>query len=414
MNYKALQDASRVVLRQIEEIRQKNKDVEAKSWSANDVTTYENLAVELETLEKQMETAQKVEATEKRLSTPLPFHIASPTEPADETKALDDAYSARFMKALLEGRMSYEDEVASNAYRKAHQLDNPAGGGYLVTPMQLVNDLIVAIKNNTYVMDLATVYTLNGADSLGVPSLETDIDDATWSSELATVTETADVGFGRRELRPNRLNKLVKISRTLMRTATNAEGILLDRLGYKFAVTIEKACITGTGAGQPLGLFTASAEGIPTTQDSTAANSTSIVGDDFIETKHSLKAAYWDRASWLLHRDVLKAARKLKDTTNNYIWSTGFGPGLGFQGNAPTLLDRPYYISEYAPNTFTTGLYMAVFGDFSKYWMAQRFGFEVQVLNELYAATDQIGYKATQFIDGAPVLSEAFRRLKLA
>jgi len=37
----------------------------------------------------------------------------------------------------------------------------------------------------------------------------------------------------------------------------------------------------------------------------------------------------------------------------------------------------------------------------------------VQVLNELYAVTNQTGYLVEYFGDGAPVLPEAFSRIKL-
>ncbi len=40
--------------------------------------------------------------------------------------------------------------------------------------------------------------------------------------------------------------------------------------------------------------------------------------------------------------------------------------------------------------------------------------FDLQVLVELYAATNQNGYIARAEVDGMPVLEEAFARLKMA
>ena len=83
-------------------------------------------------------------------------------------------------------------------------------------------------------------------------------------------------------------------------------------------------------------------------------------------------------------------------------------------GQPDRILDLPFYESEYVPNTFTTGLYVAILGDFSFYWVADALDFTIQRLVELYAATNQVGFIGRLETDGMPVLAEAFSRLKLA
>ena len=53
------------------------------------------------------------------------------------------------------------------------------------------------------------------------------------------------------------------------------------------------------------------------------------------------------------------------------------------------------------------------FGDFSYYWVADRQGRSFQRLNELYAATGQVGFKATQRVDGKLILNEAIKILQM-
>jgi HK97 family phage major capsid protein len=84
------------------------------------------------------------------------------------------------------------------------------------------------------------------------------------------------------------------------------------------------------------------------------------------------------------------------------------------EGEPDTILGRPLMISEYAPNTFTTGLYVGMFGDFSNYWIADLLDMQIQVLTELYAETNQDGFIGRYEGDGMPVLEEAFARVKLA
>ena len=58
--------------------------------------------------------------------------------------------------------------------------------------------------------------------------------------------------------------------------------------------------------------------------------------------------------------------------------------------------------------------YVAVLGDFRYYWICDADPLTIQVLTELYATTNQIGYLYHYFGDGAPVVGEAFSRVALA
>ncbi len=74
----------------------------------------------------------------------------------------------------------------------------------------------------------------------------------------------------------------------------------------------------------------------------------------------------------------------------------------------------PVRESEWAPSTFTTGLYVGIIGNFDYYWILDSLLMEIQVLAELYAETNQIGYIIRAETDGAPVQSNAFARVTLA
>ena len=52
-----------------------------------------------------------------------------------------------------------------------------------------------------------------------------------------------------------------------------------------------------------------------------------------------------------------------------------------------------------------------LFGDFKSYWIADRQGRSFQRLNELFAVTGQVGFRATQRVDGRLVLPEAMKCL---
>lgn len=294
--------------------------------------------------------------------------------------------------------------------RAVLQADLDIGGGYLTAPVQFVDGLLKTVDDMVLMRQWATVYAVPSAQSLGVATLESDPADADWTSELATGTEDTGMSFGRRSLHPHPLAKRIKISNKLIRMVPNSEGLARDRLGYKFGTTQEKGFLLGNGVNQPLGVFVASNDGIPTSRDvSTDNTSTDITFDGLINAKFALKPQYWGRAKWMVHRDFVKSASKKKDNDGQYIWRESVRVG-----EPDRILNIPVYTNEFAPNTFTTGQYVGVLGDFSNYWIADAIGsMIVQRLVELYAETNQVGLICRLETDGQPVLAEAFVRVKL-
>lgn len=313
-----------------------------------------------------------------------------------------------FRSWLQTGRPS--DDEHGQAFRSLSAGVNTEGG-YLVAPEMFVTDLIKAVDDMVFIRGLSTTYQVERAVSLGAPELTADPADADWTTELQTGSTDSAMTFGKRSIYPHPLAKRIKVSADLLRKSMMpVEQLVRDRLAYKFGITEEKAFLTGSGDGQPLGVFTASANGISTSRDvSTDNTTTAVTGDGLINTKYSLKAQYQASASWVFHRDAMKQIAKLKDGEGQYLWRTGLSAA-----DPDRLLNLPFYMSEFAPNTFTTGQYVGILGDFSHYWIVDALDMQMQRLTELYAESNQVGFIARRETDGAPVLEEAFARVKLA
>ncbi len=294
---------------------------------------------------------------------------------------------------------------------RALQADVDTAGGYLVPPVQFIAKLIKFVDDMLFIRGLATVIPVDNAQSLGAPSLDTDASDSTWTTEILTGSADSAMALGHRELNPNPLAKRLLVSNKLLRIgAIDVEALIRDRLAYKIALPQEKAYMTGSGAGQPLGVFTAHADGISTSRDvSTGNTTTAMTFDGLIECKYGLKSQYYRNAQWIFHRDGIKMIAKLKDGEGQYLWSPA-----RTSGDPDMLLGFPVNQSENAPNTFTTGLYVGMLGDFSHYWIADALSMQIQRLVELYAATNQVGFIVRYEGDGMPTLEEAFSRVTLA
>jgi HK97 family phage major capsid protein len=321
-------------------------------------------------------------------------------------------YGEAFNRFLAGGKEAIGN--VSPEIRNALQSDSDVGGGYLTASEEFSSRLIEVVDNEVFVRRLATKTTLTTAQSLGIPARTADVDDAVWTSEIATGTADTGLVLGKREFKPHPLAKRILISKKLLRLNSAVQDLVIRRLGYKVGVSEEKAYMSGSGAEQPLGVFTASASGIDTSRDVKTGSATGFVtpstgvspSDCITDMLYGLKAQYQANATFIFNRTIVQEIRKFKDLYNQYIWQ----PGLT-AGEPDRILNRPFYMSEYAPNTKTNGKYIGVCGDFSKYEIVDALNIEIQVLLELYAETNQVGYIARMETDGMPVLAEAFTRL---
>jgi HK97 family phage major capsid protein len=376
---------------QMREIHDRYDD---KVMEGEDLTTYTNAEIRFEELNASIEAEEKLLARERAIGEKLP------DAPKDETREL-------FAKALGGRPADIAQYLAA-----APTLGDDGQAGYLTAPVQFVADLIKGLDDYLFIRRLARVVgPIGAAQSLGFPYRKTAASDATWVPEVTVAPEETNIEYGRREFKPNKMAKLLKVSRTLMRHAPMAESTLREEIVMRIGTGAENAYLNGDGTAKPLGLFVANAAGIDTDRDIATGNTaTTITFDGIKEAKFNIKQQYWANAQWLMHRDAVKMLAKIKDGNGQYVWQ----PSV-ISGQPDRLDGHPVNMSEYAPNTFTTGLYVGIFGDFKRgYWIADADTLRVQVLNELYAVTNQTGYLVEYFGDGAPVLPEAFSRIKLA
>ena len=379
---------------------------EKRELTGEETAKYEEMMKEVDSWGTKIEREENLRKMEEALKVPEPTVVPpQPTEPEPrKNPRATEEYRKSFEKFLRSGINTLTEKEV-----RAMQADDPEGGGYLVAPQLFVSEMLKAVDNTVFVRGLARKFSLAKAASLGVPKLDTDFSDADWVSELATGDEDA-LDYGKRELRPHALSKLVKVSNTLIRLSTESiEAMVRERLSYRFSVTLENAYLNGDGLQKPLGVFTADADGINTDRDvSTGNTDSSIKADGLIEAKYTLKTPYLRNARWVFHRDAVKQIRKLKDGAGQYLWQPGITADM-----LDEILGIPIIVSEYAPSTFATGKYVGILGDFSYYWIADALDMQVQRLVELYATTNQVGYIARFETDGMPVLSEAFVRVTL-
>lgn len=294
--------------------------------------------------------------------------------------------------------------------RAAQQVNPNVAGGFLV-PNAIAQEIIKPVDNPIFMRQISNVQQINA--NVAIPRQNTRLT-AYWQGETETAV-TSSVAVGQRDFKPHRVTVRTSASRLLIdQSVINVEQWLGGELDYASRLKEEEAAMQGNGVGQWLGIFTASADGIPTSRDVVSAGA-AIAADDIISTIMNVKATVRDRGSWVGSRQFVQLVMKLKDSANQYIFTESAGIGNVLAVGTPMFLKgRPLYESESAPTALTTGTYAAVFGDFNFYRIYDFMNLSVQVLDQdPYASNGEYGYVMHKFSDGAPVLDEAFSRLRV-
>ncbi|MDR0530770.1 MAG: phage major capsid protein [Oscillospiraceae bacterium] len=277
-----------------------------------------------------------------------------------------------------------------------------SAGGFLV-PDEFSSELVVALQEQNIFRRIARIVKTS-REKLKVP-VATVTGTAAWLDENEAVPES-DSAFGQIVLNAYKLGTLMKASTELIEDAAfNIEAFIAAEFARRIAIKEEEAFCIGDGDSKPTGIFSA----IGGAQvGATAASATTLSFDDTIELFYSLKPAYRSKASFVTNDSTLKLLRKVKDGNGQYIWQPAVKDG------APdTILGRPVLTSPFVP-AIAAGASVMAFGDFSYYWIADRRDTRFKVLNELYAQNDQVGFFATERVDGKLVLPEAIKLLNMA
>lgn len=295
-----------------------------------------------------------------------------------------------------------------------------AGGGAALAPENFVNEVIAIAEKESPLFKAVRQMSLTKAGSLGVPYEKTDASDAEWTAEVpeSDIAEDSTWDFGKRELNPIDLSKLIAFSKKLLATSAEPiDSLAKEKVAAKLVAAFEHGILNGTGDGQPLGIFTnatapagGTAPGVTTARDVTAGSATVLAADDFINAKMKLRPMYRKNAVWVMSTEVLSEALKLKDLQGNYIWKESLR-----DGEPDTLCKLPVIESEYAPNDISTKKYVAAVFNPKAYWFAFWKGVEIQVLNDSkFALRNRVGVLAHTLADGAPADPNAFARLVMA
>ncbi len=328
--------------------------------------------------------------------------LVKPGESKDEKKS---AQSAAFFKWMRGGKAALEPSE-----RKA--LVENAAGLYLV-PEEIEASIIQALPGINRFRQFAGVWTTS-RDKLRWRSM-TDVTMGWGKLELGASIGGLEStpGTATDYIYAEDLIGLTKIGEDeLMDTDANLTAIIAQGFANSRAATEDTAFATGRGHTtylEPAGIAVNTT--LVATNKTDLAVADTITTDDMIKLEYALPAQYLPNASFLMHRKTEQAVRLFRPAVasgyyGNYMWQPSLQAGM------PNTFDGfPVWNSasmNYPADTVDEAT-AVVFGDFKKgYMVVDRVGMTIQRLDELYAESGLVGFKAHFRVGGGVVIAGAF------
>ena len=350
---------------------------------------YDKMESDMVSLGKEIERLERQAAFDLEMAKPTSSPIlGAPTKPSEaKTGRASDEYKADFGN-ILRGKQPINNVLSASP---------DTDGGYLV-PTEFEKQIVMGLREANIIRFIAKTITTSAERKIPVAATHST---AQWTAENAAVTESNPT-FAQKTIDAFKLTDLVKVSLELLQDSMfDLESYIAAEFARAFGVAEEEAFCVGTGTGQPTGIFTENGGVVGVTAG------TSITVDNLIDLVYALKSPYRRNAAFLMKDVTVSALRKLKDNNGAYLWQPS-----AQAGQPDRLLGYPIYTSPYVPAVAADALPIA-FGDFSNYWIADRMGRTVQRLNELYAGNGQVGFIATERVDGKVILAEGIQLLKM-
>ena len=369
---------------------------ESGVMSAEDSQQYERMEQEVVDLGHTIDRMERAEQMDREMNERVSPNLAS--RPMRTQETLRGIASTEYRNAFWKHMRDIDRR--SPEVRNALQVGTLSEGGYTV-PDEFEHQLIQGLEDENIMRGLVHKITTSSGDRK-IP-LVTARGSASWIEEEATIPESDDT-FGQVTLGAHKVGCMIRISEELLHdSAFDLAAYIAGEFARRVGAAEEEAILTGSGTHKPTGLLH-SVNGAATGVTTAGA---AITADEIIDLIHSVKSGYRKKAVFLLNDSTVKNLRRLKDGNGQYLWQ----PGLK-EGQPDKLLSYRLVTSAYMPEV-ASGAKPVLFGDFSSYWIADRQGRSFQRLNELYAATGQIGFRATQRVDGRLVQSEGLKCLAM-
>ncbi|MCL2045738.1 MAG: phage major capsid protein [Oscillospiraceae bacterium] len=349
---------------------------EVRAFTDEEQTEFNTLEAEIKAISGQISAIETRELLEQTFEDPAAGDAAN----EEERRALDESNFLSYIRG------------------ETRALDIAQNGG--IIPAHIANQIIEVVKELSPIYALATVYNVGG--DLIFPIY----DEGTSSIGAAFVDDMQELTEGTGKFTTVRLENfivgcLAKISKSLMnRTDFDLMSFVVRKVGQAIAEFLEFHLIQGA-TGKNEGILSAP-------QVLVAPSATALTADDLIDLQMSVVMHYQTNACWVMHKNTLKALRKLKDSTGEYLLNKDITTPFGW-----SILGKPVYITESMPQIAAEER-VIVYGDMSGLYVKLAQDIELQLLLEKYSTQHAVGVVGYVEFDSRVVEPQKMTVLEMA
>lgn len=353
-----------------------------KVWNAEDKTKFDNMADEIERLDSQIESTQRLLniAAEER------FDDARRQNPAP---ANQEGHRAIMSKLLRSGVNALTADEARQI-RNTMSTTTGSQGGYTVAT-EVASELVETIASYSGIRRTASrLVTASGAP-LGYPGSNGSAEEGEIIGENANAN-SQDVDFFTVPLNTFKFSsKIIAVPIELVQDSTvDIVGLVYGRVRDRIGRIQNKKFSIGTGTGEPFGISVAASVG----KAGATGQTVTFIYDDLVDLQESIDDAYDDGSlGWMMSQSARKVARKIKDTAGRPIWIPSYDASIA-GGKADQLLGAPVTINNHMPTPAASAKSVAL-GKLDSYKVRDALDVSIYRFEDsVYTSKGQIGFLA--------------------
>lgn len=385
---KKLYEKKNSLLNEMEDILNKAKE-ETRSFTEEEKSRVEEIKSEIRGLEQVIANEEELRSFDKS-------NITGATGNSEKTT------EERQQEEVEKEERQFIDAVATGEIRNL-----TAGNNGGIIPVTIASDIIDTVKELCPLLDHADIYHVAGelrlpkfkATSSNADGVATPIA-ASYVNEFTELTEST-AQFETINLTNQIIGVLVKMSKSLLNRANfDVRSFIVNKVAKTIVEFLEKEMLIAN-AGKIQGA-------INTTNEVVAANQDKFDTTDLVDLQMAIPSAYQKNCMWIMHKDILKALRKLKTADGQFILNADVTAPFGY-----TILGKPVYLSDSMPKNIAAGQNVMLYMDASGYAVKMTKSMEIQMLMEKYATQYAVGICAYVEIDAKIADENKIARLKM-
>ena len=385
---KKLYEKKNSLLNEMEEILNKAKE-ETRSFTEEEKSRVEEIKSEIRGLEQVIANEEELRSFDKS-------NITRATGNSEKTT------EERQQEEVEKEERQFIDAVATGEIRNL-----TAGNNGGIIPVTIASDIIDTVKELCPLLDHADIYHVAGelrlpkfkATSSNADGVATPIA-ASYVNEFTELTEST-AQFETINLTNQIIGVLVKMSKSLLNRANfDVRSFIVNKVAKTIVEFLEKEMLIAN-EGKIQGA-------INTTNEVVAANQDKFDTTDLVDLQMAIPSAYQKNCMWIMHKDILKALRKLKTADGQFILNADVTAPFGY-----TILGKPVYLSDSMPKNIAAGQNVMLYMDASGYAVKMTKSMEIQMLMEKYATQYAVGICAYVEIDAKIADENKIARLKM-